>query len=338
MAMVCPQCNRAFAQQLNCPDCGGRLLYQANTRGPGAVDDASGEVAQWQQTPWGRMAIGLILAQGLGYGLQQALTAGLLASGSRSSVWTTLWGIVFLHCLQGACLLVGGALCGAGKQRGVLYGSVIGLVNGLIFLMVQRQTGEILTEVALYGQPLLHLAFGAFGGLIGTLIWKPPPSLPVPDGPADKRPVALPAPNWTFLSGPVYMGRVTLGVCIVVAGVVWSNAILAWVLNASQGTLGIKTHLQTQLIGWEVCALATLFGAGLAGSNTFNGFKQGLCVGVGASLILAGVHLSNQKVTFETTIFTILGILIFTAAGGWFGSQLLPPLGPVKRRNRILTG
>src|SRR5207244_648545 len=125
------------------------------------------DLSQWQQTPWGRMAVGLILAQGLAYSLQQLLTAGLLATGEQTSVWTTLWGMVLLHGLQGTSLLIGGALCGAGKQRGILYGGIIGLVNGLIFLVVQRQSGEVLTEIALYCQPVLHMAFGAFGGLIG---------------------------------------------------------------------------------------------------------------------------------------------------------------------------
>jgi hypothetical protein len=274
----------------------------------------------------------------LAYGLQQLLTACLLASGERSSVWTTLWGIVFLHGIQGLCLLIGGALCGAGKQRGILYGSFVGLVNGMIFLLVQRQSGEVLTEIALYGQPILHLAFGAFGGLMGTLIWKPIPALQAPEGVIDTKPAMVPAPTFQFLAGPIYLGRVCLGVFVVVCGVVWSNAILNWVMNASQGALEIKTHLQAQLVGWEICGLATLFGAGLAGSNTFNGFKQGLCVGVGSSLILAGVNVGNPKSMLEATLLMIMGIMVLTCVGGWFGSQLFPPLGTVKRRNRILTG
>src|SRR5437588_12705181 len=122
MAMVCPQCNRAFEQHLNCPECGGRLLFQAHTSGLTSEVISARPQSQWQQTHWGRMAVGLLLAQGLAYGLQQLLTAGLLATGEQTSAWMTLWGIVFLHGIQGLCLLIGGALCGAGKQRGVLYG------------------------------------------------------------------------------------------------------------------------------------------------------------------------------------------------------------------------
>src|SRR5262249_29947383 len=140
-----------------------------------------------------RMMVGLIMAQGLAYGLQQLLNAALRATGEQTSVWATLWGIVLLHGIQGFCLLVGGALCGAGKQRGTLYGSLVGLANGFIFLVVQRQSGDVLTEIALYGQPLLHMAFGALGGFVGTTIWKPPPPLQVLDADANAKPVPLQA-------------------------------------------------------------------------------------------------------------------------------------------------
>jgi hypothetical protein len=283
------------------------------------------------------MAVGLILAQGLAYGLQQLWTAGLLATGEQPTLWTTLRGVLMLHGLQGACLLVAGALTGAGKQRGILYGSLVGLMNGLLFLAFQRQSDSMPTAVNLYGQPVLHMAFGALGGLIGTLIWKPIAVIQVLDSGSDIRPLPLPAVTFKFLSGPVYIGRVCLGVFVVVNGVVWSNGILNWVLNASGGTLEIKTHLQAQLIGWEVCAVVTLIGAGFAGSNTFNGLKQGLYVGIGSSLILAGVQLGNPKAVLETTLITIFGVLAMTLAGGWFGSQLFPPIQP-RRRNRIVTG
>jgi hypothetical protein len=284
------------------------------------------------------MAVGLILAQGLAYGFQQLLTAGLVATGEHSGIWATLVGILVLHGLQGVCLLVGGALCGAGKQRGILYGSLVGLANGLLFLVFQRKSDEVPTEVALYGQPILHMAFGALGGLIGTLIWKPIPSIQVLDSSVRGKPISIRSSGLTFLSGPIYLGRVCLGVFVVVNGVVWSNAILNWVTNASQGALEIRSHLQARLIGWEVCALATLIGAGLAGSSTFNGLKQGLCVGIGSSLILTGVHLSSPDSILETTLFMVFGVMAMTLAGGWFGSQLFPPIRPRRRRNRILTG
>ncbi len=337
MAMVCSQCKRAFDQQVNCPDCGVRLLFQVRNVASSDSSQANGE-AQWQQTPWGRMGIGLILAQGLSFGMQQLLTAGILASGEAASVWTTLWGIVLLHTLQGLSLIVGGAISGAGKQRGLLYGAFVGLLNGIIFLLVQRQSGEVLTEALLYGQPILHMSFGALGGLVGILIWKPMPTLQILDQDGESKTIPVAAVTFQFLAGPVYPGRVFLGVAMVVIGVVWSNGIVNWVLNASGGTLEIRSHLQAQLVGWEVSALATLFGAGLAGATTFNGLKQGLCVGFGSSLVLAGIHIGTPKIMLETTVFMIFGIILLAIAGGWFGGQLFPPVANVKRRNRILTG
>ena len=89
MAMVCPQCNRSYQQRLQCPGCDVRLLYQASKRGQTGDDQRS----QWQQSPWGRMVVGLLLAQGLYYGLRQLYTAGVLVTGDAAAhdVWSTLY-------------------------------------------------------------------------------------------------------------------------------------------------------------------------------------------------------------------------------------------------------
>ena len=39
--------------------------------------------------------------------------------------------------------------------------------------MVEFHNAELFTPVALYGQPLLQTAFGAVGGFVGGLIWRP---------------------------------------------------------------------------------------------------------------------------------------------------------------------
>src|SRR5579864_398239 len=100
MAMVCPQCYSSFEQQLDCPTCGVRLHYQAGQAG----DD------RWQQTPWGRILVGLLLAQGLAHGLQMFTTAWLLANEEGSTLWTTPWGLLLLYGLQGISLLIGGMI------------------------------------------------------------------------------------------------------------------------------------------------------------------------------------------------------------------------------------
>src|SRR5690242_14753136 len=96
MSMVCPKCNGAFDEAAQCPECGVRLLYQGKNRpSPGHSDPSS----QWQQTPWGRILVGMALAQGLAYSLELLFTAGILAATEQGSngIWTTLWGLVLLQ-------------------------------------------------------------------------------------------------------------------------------------------------------------------------------------------------------------------------------------------------
>lgn len=338
MSMVCPQCRQAFEQRLSCPGCGVRLKFQLATEEevPAA---APHRPEPWQLTPWARMAVGLLLAQGLAYAIQQMMTAGFLASGEQTNVWSTLWGIVLLHAVQGLSLIIGGAICGAGHQRGTLYGGLIGLVNGIIFLAMQHHTGEFYTEAALYGQPVLHLAFGALGGLLGKIIWRPTPTFAPEETAKDPARPAIPlASSFRLLDGPVHLTRVLIGIAVVVAGVMWSKVVLDFAMEASQGKLALKSHLQAQLVSWEISGLAILFGSGLAGACTFNGLKQGLCVGIGAALVYVGLQLGNPETVLEKSVFMMLGILVLSLAGGWFGGQLLPPVVAFKRRKGILAG
>src|SRR5689334_10071901 len=99
MAMVCPKCNGSYEQRWQCPNCGVRLSYTAGVHR--AVADVEAP-SQWGQTPWGRIFVGVILSQGLYYGLRQFCTAGLLASGDDAArgVWSTLYGLVILQALQ----------------------------------------------------------------------------------------------------------------------------------------------------------------------------------------------------------------------------------------------
>lgn len=335
MAMVCPQCKGAFEQHLNCPACGVRLLYQPHLAANAAAE-AGEEGGQWEQTPWGRLVVGVVLAQGLAYGLQLLFTAGLMATGEEATrtVWGTLSGILLLQGLQGLSLLVGGAVCGAGQARGFLYGGLLGLLNSIIFVVAQRAKGEGLGEVLLYGQPVIQMVFGALGGLIGSLVWRPFPSVslaPTPGaGPSKK--VADLGSSFNPFEGPVHWGRVVAGTAVLVGGVVWSNVILDFILEAGQGKLTVKSHLQAKLVGWEISAVAALLGAGIAGATTFNGLKQGLCVGIAAAVVFVGIHLGNPKAVLETTLLQVSCTFFLALAGGWFGAQLFPPVAPVRRR------
>src|SRR5205807_1882800 len=117
---VCPQCLGSFSQRLHCPACGVRLEYRAGAPRAAAP---SGDIQVWQQTPWGRIVIGLLLAQGLYHGLLhlcKALAMGLDPEDAHV-LWGSLTGLVVLQALQAVGLLSGGAVAGAGKRQGAVY-------------------------------------------------------------------------------------------------------------------------------------------------------------------------------------------------------------------------
>lgn len=335
MSMVCPQCRQMYEQALKCPSCGCRLEYQL--RAMQADENKDEQNDNWQETPWGRILVGLLIAQGLGYGLQQMFSAGQMAISEDSSAtaWSGFTGLILLHVLQGMCLILGGALAGAGQTRGVFFGSLIGMINGLIFLVVQRHTDGLLQESITYAQPIVHVIFGALGGLIGMSIWKPAPVLKF----ENEKPT--PGFSWaslgTFkgLQGPVSLGRVLMGIVVVVCGVASAKVILQYLLDLSGGTLTISDRWQNKVVLLEISAVATVLGAALAGSITHNGLKQGLCVGLGAGFILMGLELSNPQIKLEAILFSLITTLFFSMLGGWFGSKLFPPILRRTRRRIV---
>jgi len=346
MSMVCPKCNASFEQRIQCPACDVRLLYLPNSRPIPA--GMPGETGQWQHTPYGRIFVGLLLAQGVYHGLQQLCTAGLIAITAESSreVWATLFGLVLQQGLQGFGILVGGVLAGAGQRRGIVIGTVLGILSCFVVLVVDyfgaphvtlfgtQGDGQPLTIVAQYGQPLLMVVVGAVGGLISSLIWKPLPTLTAPaPANAGKSSIKLARRHKAGLfSGPIAWPRVVLGIAATVAGSFWANSILKLVLDSSDGKLSISSRLQAQLVTMEICALAVLIGSSLAGATTVNGLKQGLCVGIGATLILFAIDLRNPSVAGHKMVYTAISTLGLSLLGGWFGAHLFPPILGGRRR------
>jgi hypothetical protein len=338
MPLVCPECKQLYEQNGVCPLCNVVLLYHANLQTDQATPTSvvDNVAPQWQQTPWGKILVGLILAQGLSFGLQQVLTAGFLAGGDGTDVWHTLWGIVLHHAVHAVSLIIGGALAGAGQRRGIIYGAFVGLTSGIISLFWQKHSSAAFASMLIYAEPIIHLAIGAIGGAIGMLIWRPIPQLPEME--SNTTPVPIPTFNFSFaniFSGPVYFGRVCAGAFIIVVGVVWSKAIMEFMLRASGGTFTLSSQLQAQLVSMEIAALFALLGAGFSGATTRNGLKQGLCVGLAASMIVLGIQIASPKFTLESGIVTMAGIIIVSMVGGWFGGQLFPPLDPSKRKRRF---
>jgi hypothetical protein len=326
MAMICPKCSGAFEQRWQCPTCGVRLAYQSESRRAVGVDVAP--ASPWGQTPWGRILVGVVLSQGLYYGLRQFCTAFLLAGGDEAArdVWTTLYGLLALQGIQAVCLIVAGMLAGAGLRQGIVFGAVVGVWNGVIWVIVQSAGGLPHTTVTLLGVPILHTAFGAAGGFLGCRIWKPLPTLTGPATPQAATPLIPARPRRALFDGPIAWGRTLTGAALAVGGAVWANVILEAVLEASQGRLDISDHLQAELVTWEVMGLAMLAGSGLAGAGVANSLKQGLCVGVVVAAVLVGMRLGLRNAVPHDLVLTVASALALGLAGAWFGGNLFPPL------------
>lgn len=334
MSMICPQCNSPFEQRLQCPLCGTRLLFHD---GRGLGDRVPARSTRWQQQPWGRILVGLLLAQGLFYGLRHLLSGILLALWEREAVEQLIGsasGVLLIQALRLTTLLVGAMFAGAGQTQGPFLGVMVGAWNGVFSVMLLSGPKQALTPIALLGQPLLQAVFGAVGGWLGALVWKP---LSV----ATAQPTPLPQKRNAFRSpvnpfaGPVAWVRVGVGAVLAVAGTLAASVFFEKLLDLGHGALATTDDVQDRLITMEIKALALLFGGVLAGATTRNGLKQGLCVGLATTVILIGIEMNFVERWLQMAGLTLISALTLSLVGGWFGSQLFPPLVKGRRGGRL---
>lgn len=327
MAVVCPRCTNLYEPSSGvCPRCG------ATTPKIEPDHAVPGRGPRWQQTAWGRILIGLILSQGLFYGLRHLLTGLFLASGGSSQqIWEDVKNILLLQGIQVFGVLLGAVLAGGGQRNGLLLGALVGAWNGVLGVMLRQNPAQDLTVVGLYGQPLLQAAVGAFGGWLGALIWAPIPAISVPVGlnPTRRKPKR---PQPSPFAGKVAWFRVLAGAAFSVAGTLSATMIFQKMLDVSGGRLGTTHELQDRIITMELKALALIVGGALAGATTSNGLKQGLFVGFGASMVLIGVQAPQTDRWFEFAILNMVATFSLSMVGGWFGGQLFPPVIKLDRR------
>jgi hypothetical protein len=332
MAMVCSECGKTYEQRLSCPLCGVRLTFLERPR---ARRWFPGRSPGWQQTLWGRILLGLCLAQGLLYGLRQLLTGLLLVQqgeGDLPHTWSTPAGLVLLESLRLATVLVAGVLAGGGHRHGLLLGALVGMANGLLTLFLQPGPSPAVSAVELCGQPLLQGAFGALGGGLGCFVWPP---LPIDQrGPEQVKRKRIFARR-NLLGGRIAWLRVAFGVGIAVAGTLSAAALFDLAINASAGWLATTDELQDRFITWEIKTLALLMGGAFAGATTSNGLKQGLAVGLTTSAILIGIEISRLDQWAQVAALTLVSAFTLSLAGGWFGCQLFPPVVSFKRTARL---
>lgn len=332
--MVCPQCNTSYEQRLQCPLCGTRLLFHDARRLP---ERSPERPLHWRQRPWGRIFVGLLLAQGLFYALRHLLTSILMAAQGREAVeqmWTTASGILLLQGVRMFSVLVGAVFAGAGQRQAAFLGSMVGAWNGVFSVLLLPGPAQTLTPIALLGQPLLQAGIGAISGWLGAAFW-PPLSSPTAFETPLPRKRNLFRPTINLFTGPVAWVRVSLGVILAVVGTLTATLCFEKVLDISHGMLVTTDELQDRLITLEIKAFALMFGGALAGATTRNGLKQGFCVGLASTVILIGIEMNFVERWLQMAGLTAVAAFSLSLVGGWFGSQLFPPVLKPRRQRSL---
>lgn len=334
MVMVCPQCNSSYEQRVQCPLCGTRLRFHDARR---LRDSPPERPVRWRQRPWGRIFVGLVLAQGLFYGLRHLLTAGLMAAQGKEAVeqmGTTTSGFLLLQGVRLFSLLVGTVFTGAGQRHAAFLGALVGAWNGVFSVLLLPGPAQALTPIALLGQPLLQAGIGAVCGWLGSVFWQPLPAATPAETPLPRKRTSFRRPIPIF-SGPVAWFRVALGLTLAVAGTLTATLFFEKILDISHGTLATTDDLQDHLITLELKALALILGGVVAGATTSNGLKQGFCVGLASTVILIGIEMNFVERWLEMAGLTAIAALSLSGVGGWFGSQLFPPLVKARRQRGL---
>lgn len=322
MAMACPVCFQEYEQRTQCPRCRVNL-QPPSVRAPEFQEDPL--PPHWSRNPWGRTLLGVLVAQGLYYVLRSLYLAGsLVVLGDDST--NGLGRLLFLQSLQLFALFLGSLLAGAGQRGGGIYGSLVGVWNGILCTMAQGLQGEPITAVMLYGQPILHASVGAFGGVLGSWFWQPINS--TVQTVVKPAPIKLtPGPLFQLTRARVHWLRVLAGLGIAAAGYIWADTILNLVLRTAEHHLTLKASVQQTLLTLEISALAVFIGGAFAGATTWNGTAQGAWMGLLGAAIFLGYQLGYRHMNDAATLGLYAGaIMALGLLGGSFGSRLMPPI------------
>jgi hypothetical protein len=327
MPVVCSRCSNLFEPGRPCPRCGAPS--------PVVVPGSSpGQGPRWQQTVLGRLAIGLVLAQGLFYGLRHLLTGVLLAvQETEGDLWTDPRNVFLLTSIQLFAVFAGGIFAGSGQRFGFVLGLLLGIWNGALAAALTQNVAGDIVGLGFFTQPLLQLAPALVGGLIGSMVWRPLTHIPTTFlRPTTKKAGKRDAP---MLAGPISWGRVVVGCVAVVAASLYAAKLFDKVIDLTGNKYGTGDDFQDLLITWELKAFLVLLGAVIAGAATKNGLKQGLIVGLFASSVLIGMQAPMTQNLLRLVLFTFGGTVGLCLIGGWFGGQLFPQ---VMGRHRATSG
>jgi len=347
MPMVCPQCSGTFENALQCPQCNVRLLYQPPHTGEGAG-------GRWHQTLSGRFLVGLTLALGLCFGLLQLSAAGVRALGPPGL--TLEAGVALFLGMQALALVLSGVLTGAGQRQAVTLGVTVGIVSGALAIIavlsgaaaavVLPLVGDVLDPkfpvraAILFALPIVHAVFGGVGGYVGSAIWRPPfdvdlSALASTALAGEARAAAAPPKRLFNFAGPIAWVRVTIGIVIAIVGAVSPRAIIEVIVELGKDVIEYPDPQKTRFLTAEIFSLSILVGGCIAGATTPNGIKQGLCVGIGSGIFMAMFYLTNaQGPKAVLVLLPLFCSVLLGSMGGWFGSELLPPVYTPKKRKK----
>lgn len=324
MTAVCITCRIPLNPSGSCPRCGQQAREGAS--------GLPGTGPRWLHSAWGRIFIGLLLAQGLFYGLRQLLTGVLLAGtgGDAAELWDNERNLTMLLVAELLAVFLGGLLAGGGQSNGLFLGCIVGVWNGVLSSVAQQSAAQDMLPFAIYLQPALHAAVGGVGGLLGSRIWRPVPAAPSLMQPQGRK--TPKKPKGSPFAGKIAWIRVLLTSAIAVVGTLYASTLFYKMVILSGGKLDTATRFQDQLIIWEIRAIFVLLAGTLAGATTPNGLKQGLAVGIASASILLGIQAQQSDSPLQVAALTVISSVTLSMVGGWFGGQLFPPIVVERRR------
>jgi hypothetical protein len=327
MALRCPICSQQFTQGLQCPRC--RVLLAARSQ---AELDGDPVPPHWSRNPWGRTILGVMIAQGLYYAFRNLAQAGQLAAAEEGNpTLTAFLGMLSVHALQVMGAFLGGFFAGAGQKRGGLFGGLVGVWNAIFIMLVQNFFGEFTSPVMLYALPIIHVAIGCAGGVLGSWFWRPPA---LEQSVGDKVNLAVPLARVLghLSTARIHWFRILMGVAFLVAGYFSAETVLRFAVKYSDHVLSVRNSMEESVLTLEITALACFLGGALAGATTRSGAVQGGWVGIISVTIFVGMRLANRfQGPLDTFALLMLAVVLLSFVGGSFGGRLFPPLAPKRK-------
>jgi hypothetical protein len=343
MRRICPQCHGNFETQFLCPNCGIETRDVAeHSVSPTRLAELDASGTPGLAT---RLIAGLLLAQGIYYGVSQlgiALSLGM----NETNHWAKL-GTVANSALMLLAVLIGSLLAGAGNPRGMAAGAAMGLVHALALIGAGFGLGGWPGDSMVFAGWIPLTVAGAVGGRCGRYLW---PAIidfqrPTISSASASRASRSTADRRSRPKVPIAWSRVIAGAVLSIGCTVWAGQIRDYILTTSGGKFSVDSRLQLHFVTWVISALAMMVGGVFAGASTRGGIRHGILVGMIAAV---GIFVLQSQVIKEALpaerffasvlglpesatlspvrlgLFLLSNTVVLAMFGGWVGASLLP--------------